>query len=411
MIRCRAVGPIVALVASAGCDTASPPPASVVRDSPGVRIVENAAPQWTAETAWRLSAEPMADIGVTEGDPNQELFRVRDAIRLANGHIVIVNAGTYQLRFFRYDGSYLYAAGRRGDGPGEFQSIRWVQSLGGDSLVAYDSRHDRLSYFSVGGEYGRSVTLQRGDRVPFGSAIGLFADGTALVRTDQRIRQTGAFRRVELLYRFSADGQSSIDSIGWSAGRDIIQIPFDGGSLGGPLPFGRHTRYAVHDEQYYVATNDAYEIKVYASTGELRSVIRKRHENLPVTNQDLEAIQDVWEPRFRRVAAPHRPRARRMFDDVLLPETMPAFGRPMSAREQTLHVDSEGNIWVLEYNRRGDDSVRWTVFEAGGVLLGALTAPDGLDILDIGSDYVLGMWRDEDDVEYVRLYELVKSER
>ena len=43
--RCRAVGSIVTLIASAGCDTTSAPPTPVVRDSAGVRIVENVEPQ------------------------------------------------------------------------------------------------------------------------------------------------------------------------------------------------------------------------------------------------------------------------------------------------------------------------------------------------------------------------------
>jgi hypothetical protein len=381
---------------------------SVVRDSAGITIVENVEPQSSAATTWRLSAEPTADIGVVAGDPGQELFAVSDAIRLANGNIVVVNAGTLELRFFRDDGSYLFSAGRQGDGPGEFQSVRWVQSFGDDSIVAYDVRHNRLSYFSIGGGFGRSVTLKSQDRMPYGFAIGLFEDGTALWNTDQRIGQTGSYRQAELQYRFAADGESSIDSVGWSAGRDIFQFPFEGGSLGGPLPFGRHTQYAVHGQQYYVATNDTYEIKVYASTGEMRSVIRKRQENLPVTEQDLDAFQYEMEPRFRRVAPRNRQRARRIFEQLLLPETMPAFGRPSSARKQTLHVDSERNVWVLEYNRRGDASVRWTVFDPDGMLLGTLIAPDGLDILDIGSDYVIGVWRDSLDVEHVQLYDLIK---
>ena len=400
---------IICLAVSGGCtdDGGGRSETVVVRDSPGVRIVENAAPQWTPETAWRLSTEPLAVIGVVAGDPNYELFSVRDAIRLANGNIVIANAGTYELRFFSEDGSYLYTAGRQGDGPGEFQRVRWVQPFGTDSLVAYDLRHRRLSYFSVSGEYARSVTLGTGEQPLRGSARGLFVDGTALVITVPSIRQTGAFRQAELQYRFSTDGQTA-DSLSWSAGRDIFQFPFEGGSLGGPLPFGRSAYYTVHGDQYYVASNDAYEIKVYASTGALRSVFRKRHTNLPVTDQDREVIDEQMEPRFARVASQHRSRARRTFADVPLPETLPAFGRPLSSAQRVLHVDAERNVWVLEYNHLRDDSLRWTVFESGGTLLGTLTAPVGLDILDIGSDYVLGLWRDEADVEHVVMYGLVK---
>jgi hypothetical protein len=34
--------------------------------------------------------------------------------------------------------------------------------------------------------------------------------------------------------------------------------------------------------------------------------------------------------------------------------------------------------------------------------------PTGLRVTEIGPDYVLGLWRDADDVEHVRMYELIK---
>ncbi len=120
------VGLVVGVATSAACNADGVAPASAVRDSAGVRIVESVAPQWTPETAWRLSQEPVTHIGGMEGDPNQELFRVRGAIRLTNGNIVVANAGTSELRFFRADGSYLRSAGGDGDGPGEFRVVSWV---------------------------------------------------------------------------------------------------------------------------------------------------------------------------------------------------------------------------------------------------------------------------------------------
>ena len=35
----------------------------VVRDSAGIRIVENEGASWTSDQAWRLSQEPIAEIG------------------------------------------------------------------------------------------------------------------------------------------------------------------------------------------------------------------------------------------------------------------------------------------------------------------------------------------------------------
>ncbi len=39
---------------------------------------------------------------------------------------------------------------------------------------------------------------------------------------------------------------------------------------------------------------------------------------------------------------------------------------------------------------------------------GTLGLPPRFQPLDIGPDYILGLWRDADDVEHVRMYQLVK---
>ena len=63
----------------------------------------------------------------------------------------------------------------------------------------------------------------------------------------------------------------------------------------------------------------------------------------------------------------------------------------------------------------GPDEARWTipaptglhdVFRPDGVYLGTVKLPHDLRIAEIGPDYVLGMARDDLDVEYVRMYGL-----
>jgi hypothetical protein len=86
---------------------------------------------------------------------------------------------------------------------------------------------------------------------------------------------------------------------------------------------------------------------------------------------------------------------------MTLPETKPAYGR--------LLVDSEGNLWVADYSEERDDEGSWSVFDPEGRFLGAVETPTGGRVQQIGSDFVLGVWRDEFDVEYVRLYELIRN--
>jgi hypothetical protein len=55
-----------------------------------------------------------------------------------------------------------------------------------------------------------------------------------------------------------------------------------------------------------------------------------------------------------------------------------------------------------------EDESTWTVFDTEGRLLGALEIAGRVRVVDIGSDYVLGVWQDDLDVERVILYELLK---
>jgi hypothetical protein len=70
-----------------------------------------------------------------------------------------------------------------------------------------------------------------------------------------------------------------------------------------------------------------------------------------------------------------------------------------------IRTDSRGRIWVRPYLwRRSDRIARWLVLEDTGVILGTISLPAGLQVFDIGDDYILGVERDDDDAEGVVMY-------
>ena len=87
-------------------------------------------------------------------------------------------------------------------------------------------------------------------------------------------------------------------------------------------------------------------------------------------------------------------------DEMAVPATRPAYG--------ILLVDAQGNLWAGEYTRYPASPQRWTVFSRNGELLGEVTVAEQFKVLQIGADWVLGVGRDELDVEYVMLYGLEK---
>ena len=85
-----------------------------------------------------------------------------------------------------------------------------------------------------------------------------------------------------------------------------------------------------------------------------------------------------------------------------IPETFPAYAN--------IQVDDLDNLWVREYDMLGEERGDWTVFAPDGTLLGTLNAGGHFRLLHVGADFVLGRWQDEDDVEFVRMYDLIKPE-
>ena len=81
------------------------------------------------------------------------------------------------------------------------------------------------------------------------------------------------------------------------------------------------------------------------------------------------------------------------------PRTMPAF--------RSVLADRLGNLWVTEMRPTGEEAP-FAVYDRGGRLLGEILPPKGVTVLEIGADYMIGLWKNEDDVEFIRVYALTK---
>lgn len=377
-------------------------PAALVRDSAGIRIVENAENGWPADRDWRLAAQPTLDIGVYAGDPSYELFQVAGALRLSDGRIVVANGGSREIRFYSAASEFISAVGRQGGGPGEFQDLVALRLLPGDSLLAYDWGLQRLSLFDPQGNFVRTYLLQLLSEGGYPDYVTAFDDGSLLVAVEQYFQASGVesgVHRNNLLY-LRCDGQGvQIDTLGQFPGTESFTSIESDGVLGGPLAFGRRPQGAVHGAGFYFGPSDSYEIGYYTVEGELQRLIRLQVSNPAVTADDIERYKER-----EYATAPdetYRALVERLLSVQPYPETMPAYGEFV--------VDVEGNLWVAEYRNWGEGARRWHVFDPDGALLGVVEMPSGFTAYQVGSDFVLGSWRDESDVEHVRLFELIKE--
>jgi hypothetical protein len=378
-----------------------------------VAVVENTAQAWSAEEAWRIEAAPMLSIGRVDGPAEYQLHRVTRALRLGDGTIVVANGGTSQIRFYDATGKHTHSAGGRGSGPGEFQALQLLRRFGPDSLIAWDGRLNRGTVLALDGTYGRTVS-----RPGIGGAIvfyvDAFADGSLLgvgpgyragrlpgsapvevevQRVSLQSGHQGPQADTALLFRLRPNGQ--IDTIG---GFFYYEL-YTSGTTTTEMPFGRWAATAASGDLLYYGSGETFEIRTYTSRGELKRITRIDRANPPLTR---DRIDEFIERRVSGTSDPIRRSTQRMFfEAVPYPRSLPAFSEFV--------VDAEGNLWASEYHEFMAAQPRWTVFDRHGRWLGSVDAPPSFTTYEIGSDYVLGKFVDELDVERVVVHRLMKQ--
>lgn len=389
----------VALLATAGCGAGDRADAFAVRDSAGIRIAESAAPAWPEGGGWRVAPEPAVRIGALEGDEAYQLFRVSQALRLADGRIVVVNSGVPDIRYYDADGRHLKTVGREGSGPGEFREISRAYRLTGDSLLVVG--FDRVSVFDAAGEFVRS----RPSPVPL--ITGRFGDGSFLLTgfaAGVDPYRLGHVRDSTALIRLDRDG-SSRDTIAIVPGKERYRAEYANGISAMDAPFGRPRSIAIHGTHIYTGDGADFTITVLDPLGRHIASYRRSHTPRPVTSDDIARLEE----RLRGIydSGARRPWINRVLREWSYPDRWPAYDRILAGTDGTLWVrhDSEAGPFAADSDR----PAAWSVFDADGRWLGVVETPTGLDVSEFGADYVLGVARDELDIEYLELYMLDKT--
>jgi hypothetical protein len=389
-----------------GCEREEIPSATwEIRDSAGVSIVENHGEAPPDGGGWSLAAEPRVEVGGLKGGEEDQLFRVRGATTLRDGRIAVGNSGSSQVRIYDRDGRHLTSLGGPGEGPGESQSLDLVGLHAGDTLVVLDRRLRRISFFLPDSGFIRSVGINPGE-VYLLQARGLFGDGSVMVEgmvfADD---DPQGYARRPVAYRVLAlDGSLEAD-LGEFPGSETMLVTrqSDHGIVDvlEDIPFGKEARVAVRSDGFYYGSQDRYEVKSYDQTGGLARVIRLARPPRAVTETDL---NQFFDREVEGAADENEARElRQRFEEAPVPPFHPAYAN--------LHSDAEGFLFVEEYRLPGDPWSALTVFDPEGKLAGRLDLPEELEILEVGWDYLLGLHRDELDVEYIRVYEMTRPGR
>jgi hypothetical protein len=380
------------LVVAAACSRAGPSQqAVVIRDSAGIRIIENSSLALADSTSWVVDRANAVSIGELDGDDPYVFGRVAGVLRQPDGTIVVGDAEAHEVRFFDKNGRFLRSFGRKGSGPSEFINFSHLVRYPGDTLVVIDYEGGRTNIFDPEGRYVRSYLPKRTNEAR--NQTDVFADGTRLAY--QFLRTCRGRARDEFCVdsaRFFRRGvsDSALATYGVLVSRRNHHALLEKNRYLSleerhPQPY-----WATHGNRFYYTDSDRMEVRVFGPQGVLERLIRVRFDP-PAPTPETFYIPSV---KAINASAP-------------LPKRVPA--------HMGLLVDRMGNVWLREFPLvRG--TYRWFVFDTAGVLRHSVRVPALLlppDPIfpwkaDIGDDYLLAVRWAEFGVESVHYYPLLK---
>jgi hypothetical protein len=378
-----------------------------VVDSAGIEIVTIRVSDDLQSVRRELDPLPRVDIGVADGPDELILSGVVGAVRLSDGRIVVANGGTSELRIYDANGDFSTLVGRAGEGPGEFRVIGFLGVLQGDTILVYDSRLQRTSLFDDSGTF---IGAHRVTNAVLPYMVGVTGSSTLasyqfIGSDDDRLGVYAAPMEIGVIG--IEDGNfRSVDTL---ASSEESRVQYRGRVTRAFRPFGRESDVAAGGALVYVLeSSDDRSIRQYDSAGTLKRILRVDVPRRAVDAAAVEAWVQSWIAAFSPGSAEIEEWWRHGFQQTPPPELIPVF--------RALEVDADGNVCAERYPQRWADATRYWCFSRDGRPVASIQLPAGLlrrgphpyfdSQLEIGRDYVLGVWQDSLDVQYVRIYTL-----
>jgi len=327
----------------------------------------------------RIDETPLFTIG---DDPDEGLYDVTGAV-LTSDALILAERSTHSLRFYnRETGQLLHTVGQQGEGPGDYQSLDFLQAVG-DRLFTFDGRNIRVTIRDGAGNLERTVRVQPWGDYNAVHVDGFFSDGSMLAEAHSfRWEQAPMIRRFEHeLARNDPDG-----TFAERLGTYLSYEHYASSERMHIYPYRREVWVVVVGDRYHIVDNKDPVIRVFDATGEL---VDELQPHMPL------------EP--RRITRAGRDSIPEMegIDDDDLPRFYPFFGRPRMAG---------GMLWVPDYEglAPGGGSA-WTVYSGDGELVGRVTSSEvGIEVLAAADDVVALLVTDELEVETVQLRRIIE---
>jgi hypothetical protein len=271
--------------------------------------------------------------------------------------------------------------------------------LGKDSVLVEDDGNGRFALFE-GGSVARTFSM-RGDRsITIGlRAYGVTPEGELLMGTSSHRSGFPDPWLPGRLVRLNLEAWTA-DTV---ATYDMAQfIP-----PGRQNPFGPSGKVGAAQGKFITGRSDVAEVRWIDHSGALAQVVRWNPVLRFPTQGDFELFRNWLRADLRRVNPSMGGEDLEVFINEQIAEYALDSEVPFPFF-MTLQADSEGRVWLGDYDPQWTDAgvPGYTVIASDGAWLGHFESPENFRLLDAAGDRVLGVVKDEFDVQHIVVYEL-----
>lgn len=347
-------------------------------------------------------AQERTRIGVVSGDPTQEFGRVTGVVKLRDGSIIVADHQALELKVFTGGGEYEHSMGGQGRGPEEFVGLTRLARLHGDTVDAGNNL--KMVTFSPEGSFVREQLMTWSGAVTpplFVETHYPLNNGEFLLyalTSSSGQREERELFRTPVMYLVAESEIGVTDTLGSFPGLEQMTYQ-DVDELHTAIPlFPASTALMIGTNHLVIGDQAADSVLRYdLETKEITWIrLPLKAQAIPeAVRQEASASSCDWtsdeDSKVRCEASLRMLPVQRRF---------PVF--------EDLAVDSLGRVWVKEYPQTTSrENAVWLVIEGEGQATATVQLPENVRPMQIGRNYILGLVRDELEVQSVREYEVV----
>lgn len=349
-----------------------------------------------AEAQWRLGPADLAigeDGGALFGNVT-DMFVRDDRIYVADGQARRVQA------FDATTGRIVAAAGRRGDGPGDFRLLAWIGDCSRDAVFVADHYLNRVTVFSLDLELARTIPLEATSLqvvrcVGPNGFVGIARNEDPLPSVAELPEES--HRSTVDLVLFALDG-SVRRTIGPFPGDERVYVirPDGLGYSIVPLVWGRRPLLDSSPRGFVLGTGDAWSLTRFDAAGSVRDTLAVDENRIAISRFQVDEYS-------RRAARRDRDPdgTRRYYAEYPFPSHFPAYWDVVASED--------GFTWVRQFTAPyPEPRNHWKVFGPDGALAATADLPRGFVLKWVGETHAGGVARDEMDTQRVELRPILR---